>query len=45
VDFDRWKTEDGIEDSEEERRDIMNDYPGTFEKLQKEEIGYRKGFY
>ncbi|XP_077283638.1 3-hydroxyacyl-CoA dehydratase 2 isoform X2 [Arctopsyche grandis] len=43
VDFDRWKCEgDGIEDSEDEHRDVMNDYPGMYDKLQKEEMGYRK---
>jgi very-long-chain (3R)-3-hydroxyacyl-CoA dehydratase len=41
IDFDRWKTEDDIDD--EEPRDVMDDYPDLYEKLQKEELGYRKG--
>lgn len=41
IDFDRWKSEEG--DSEEERRDVMTDYPGMYDKLHKEEMGYRKG--
>lgn len=40
IDFDRWKTEDDIDD--EEPRDVMGDYPDLYEKLQKEELGYRK---
>jgi hypothetical protein len=37
-----WKSEDG-QDSDEEKRDVMRDYPGMYDKLQKEEMGYRKG--
>lgn len=41
IDFERWQSEDDIGD--EDVRDVMEDYPNLFEKLQKEEIGYRKG--
>ncbi|KAL4710959.1 hypothetical protein ACJJTC_017924 [Scirpophaga incertulas] len=41
INFDLWKSEDG-EDSDQEKRDVMRDYPGMYERLQKEEIGYRK---
>ncbi|XP_045450360.1 very-long-chain (3R)-3-hydroxyacyl-CoA dehydratase [Melitaea cinxia] len=41
INFDLWKSDDG-HDSEEEARDVMQDYPGMYDKLQKEEIGYRK---
>ncbi|KAJ9578140.1 hypothetical protein L9F63_025000, partial [Diploptera punctata] len=40
IDFDRWKMEDV--DDEEEPRDVLGDYPGLYEKLEKEELGYRK---
>lgn len=40
IDFDRWKMEDV--DDEEEPRDVLDDYPGLYEKLEKEELGYRK---
>jgi len=36
----RCDPEDDIED--EEPRNVMNDYPGLYERLQKEEIGYRQ---
>ncbi|CAH1106035.1 unnamed protein product [Psylliodes chrysocephalus] len=39
IDFDKWQSE---EDAEEEVRDIREDYPGLYEQLQKEELGYRK---
>ena len=42
IDFDRWKVED-VDDDEEEPRDVLDDYPGLYEKLEKEELGYRKG--
>jgi very-long-chain (3R)-3-hydroxyacyl-CoA dehydratase len=42
IDFDRWKAEDDVDD--EEPRDIMGDYPDLYEKLVKEELGYRKGW-
>ncbi|KAJ9601091.1 hypothetical protein L9F63_000757, partial [Diploptera punctata] len=29
-------------DDEEEPRDVLGDYPGLYEKLEKEELGYRK---
>ncbi|KOB74480.1 putative butyrate induced transcript [Operophtera brumata] len=41
INFDLWKSEDGQE-SEEETRDVMKDYPGMYDKLHKEEMGYRK---
>ncbi|XP_041980644.1 very-long-chain (3R)-3-hydroxyacyl-CoA dehydratase isoform X2 [Aricia agestis] len=40
INFDLWKSEDC--DSEDETRDVMKDYPGMYDMLQKEEIGYRK---
>ncbi|KAJ4433108.1 hypothetical protein ANN_15365 [Periplaneta americana] len=40
IDFDRWKMEEDVED--EEPRDVMGDYPDLYEKLEKEELGYRK---
>ncbi|XP_028162910.1 very-long-chain (3R)-3-hydroxyacyl-CoA dehydratase-like [Ostrinia furnacalis] len=41
INFDLWKSEDP-QDSDEERRDIMKDYPGMYDRLQKEEMGYRR---
>jgi very-long-chain (3R)-3-hydroxyacyl-CoA dehydratase len=41
IDFDRWKTEDDVDD--EETRDVMGDYPDLYKRLEKEELGYRKG--
>ncbi|KZC08553.1 3-hydroxyacyl-CoA dehydratase 3, partial [Dufourea novaeangliae] len=41
IDFDKWTSED-IEDNEDEKRDICTDYPGMYDKLYKEEFGYRK---
>ncbi|XP_068622528.1 very-long-chain (3R)-3-hydroxyacyl-CoA dehydratase isoform X2 [Battus philenor] len=43
INFDLWKSEDGL-DSDEEARDVMRDYPGMYDKLHKEEMGYRKDF-
>lgn len=40
IDFDRWKTEDDVDD--EETRDVMGDYPDLYKRLEKEELGYRK---
>lgn len=40
IDFDRWKSEDDIED--DVPRDIRGDYPDLYEKLEKEEFGFRK---
>lgn len=42
INFDLWKSEDGG-DSDEDKRDVMKDYPGMYDQLQKEEMGYRKG--
>jgi len=42
IDFDKWKSED-MDDNEDEKRDILNDYPEMYDKLHKEEFGYRKG--
>ncbi|KYN40613.1 3-hydroxyacyl-CoA dehydratase [Trachymyrmex septentrionalis] len=41
IDFDKWKSED-MDDNEDEKRDILNDYPDMYDKLHKEELGYRK---
>ncbi|XP_013140492.1 PREDICTED: very-long-chain (3R)-3-hydroxyacyl-CoA dehydratase [Papilio polytes] len=41
INFDLWKSEDGI-DSDDEARDVMKDYPGMYDQLHKEEMGYRK---
>ncbi|XP_050450954.1 very-long-chain (3R)-3-hydroxyacyl-CoA dehydratase [Cataglyphis hispanica] len=41
IDFDKWKSED-MDDNDDEKRDICNDYPDMFDKLHKEEFGYRK---
>lgn len=41
IDFDRWQSEDDLLD--EEVRDIREDYPGIYEKLQKQEMGYITG--
>ncbi|XP_044740677.1 very-long-chain (3R)-3-hydroxyacyl-CoA dehydratase [Chrysoperla carnea] len=41
IDFDRWQTEnDDIND--DEVRDVRQDYPEMFDKVQKDELGYRK---
>jgi len=40
IDFDKWKSEDDAE--EEEQRDVALDYPGLYDKLSKEELGYRR---
>lgn len=40
IDFDRWQSEDDI--NEESVRDIREDYPELYDKLQKEEMGYKK---
>lgn len=41
INFDLWKTEDG-QDSDDDRRDIMQDYPGMYDRLHQEEMGYRR---
>lgn len=41
IDFDKWKSED-MDDNDDEKRDIHNDYPDMYDKLHKEEFGYRK---
>ncbi|KAH9640789.1 hypothetical protein HF086_001950 [Spodoptera exigua] len=41
INFDLWKSEDAA-DSEDEKRDVMKDYPGMYDKLHKEELGYRR---
>lgn len=49
VDFERWKSEDDDEDISDNNfkngmsKDIVGDYPDLFEKLKKDEFGYRKG--
>uniref|UniRef100_A0A336MJD7 Very-long-chain (3R)-3-hydroxyacyl-CoA dehydratase n=1 Tax=Culicoides sonorensis TaxID=179676 RepID=A0A336MJD7_CULSO len=40
IDFDKWKSEDDIDDEEE--RNLTQDYPGLYDKLSKEELGYRR---
>lgn len=40
IDFDKWRSEDDGE--EEEARDLIQDYPGLYDKLSKEELGYRR---
>ncbi|KAJ6636308.1 Very-long-chain (3R)-3-hydroxyacyl-CoA dehydratase [Pseudolycoriella hygida] len=42
IDFDRWRCDPEDDVEEDESRNVMNDYPGLYERLQKEEIGYRK---
>lgn len=32
-----------MEDNEDERRDILQDYPDMYSQLEKEEFGYKKG--
>ncbi|KAK2580604.1 hypothetical protein KPH14_007722 [Odynerus spinipes] len=41
IDFDKWKSED-MDDNECEKRDVCTDYPDMYDKLHKEELGYRK---
>ncbi|XP_015601458.1 very-long-chain (3R)-3-hydroxyacyl-CoA dehydratase isoform X2 [Cephus cinctus] len=41
IDFDKWRSQD-MDDNEEEKRDVCQDYPDTYDWLQKEELGYRK---
>ncbi|KAJ0175249.1 hypothetical protein K1T71_009390 [Dendrolimus kikuchii] len=41
INFDLWKSEDA-QDSDDERRDVMRDYPGMYDRVYKEEMGYRK---
>lgn len=40
IDFDKWKAEDDLD--EEENRNLMQDYPGLYDKISMEELGYRK---
>lgn len=46
IDFERWQCEededDVIESNTFRKRDIHGDYPGLYEKLRKDEFGYRK---
>ncbi|TMW44762.1 hypothetical protein DOY81_010158, partial [Sarcophaga bullata] len=39
VDFDRWQTEDDVD---EQPRDVLDDYSKEYDRLQKEEFGYIK---
>ncbi|XP_013115360.2 very-long-chain (3R)-3-hydroxyacyl-CoA dehydratase [Stomoxys calcitrans] len=41
IDFDRWQTEDDLED-EERPRNVQEDYSREYHRLQKEEMGYIK---
>ncbi|KAG6446052.1 very-long-chain (3R)-3-hydroxyacyl-CoA dehydratase isoform X2 [Manduca sexta] len=43
INFDLWKSEDG-QDSDDDKRDVMRDYPGMYDRLHKEEFGYRKDY-
>lgn len=43
IDFDKWVSED-MDDVEETMRDICQDYPDMYDKLHKQEFGYRKGW-
>ena len=40
VDFDRWKSPDD-EDENEVAPDVMKDWPGLYDDLQKDEYGYK----
>ncbi|XP_065333217.1 very-long-chain (3R)-3-hydroxyacyl-CoA dehydratase 3 [Cloeon dipterum] len=40
IDFDKWKSEEDFD--EDETRDIRRDFPEIYDKLQKEELGYRR---
>ncbi|XP_054288710.1 very-long-chain (3R)-3-hydroxyacyl-CoA dehydratase [Macrosteles quadrilineatus] len=48
IDFERWKSEDDEEDYPENEfkngtaKDVLGDYPDLFEKLKKDEFGYKK---
>lgn len=42
IDFDRWQSDEDLND-DEDVRDVREDYPDLYNKLQKEEIGYRSG--
>lgn len=44
IDFDRWQSEEDLND-DEDIRDVREDYPDLYNRLQKEEMGYRKGWY
>lgn len=41
IDFDRWQSEENLND--EDVRDIRDDYPDLYNRLQQEEIGYKRG--
>lgn len=41
IDFDKWKSED-MDNNEDEKRDILSDYPDMYDKLHKVEFGYKK---
>lgn len=44
IDFDKWKSEEEDDDDEtaELQRNVMKDYPGLYDQLTKEELGYRR---
>ncbi|XP_033220578.1 very-long-chain (3R)-3-hydroxyacyl-CoA dehydratase [Belonocnema kinseyi] len=44
IDFDKWKSED-MNDNEDDNRDIRQDYPNMYDKLHKQEFGYRREEY
>lgn len=44
IDFDKWRTDDPDIDGEE-NRNVIEDYPGLYDKLQKDERGYRLGLF
>lgn len=43
IDFDRWQSEEDLNSDDEKVRDIREDYPDLYNRLQKEEFGYIKG--
>uniref|UniRef100_A0A1B0DIR5 Very-long-chain (3R)-3-hydroxyacyl-CoA dehydratase n=1 Tax=Phlebotomus papatasi TaxID=29031 RepID=A0A1B0DIR5_PHLPP len=44
VDFDRWRSQDNDSDSDDQKRpgDVLTDYPDVLQKLQTQELGYRR---
>ena len=43
IDFDRWESEDLNDD--DDVRDVREDYPNSYDQLQREEFGYKKGTF
>ncbi|KAK4295498.1 hypothetical protein Pmani_031936 [Petrolisthes manimaculis] len=40
IDFDKWTNEDEHSDDPDEGRDIIEDFPGLYERMQAEELGW-----